>query len=170
MKIVIRISIALQVLLVLTNSLFLLVSFEQGYEYFRRLDEAIFLILSIIKISIGPIAIIFLLSKVEKNIGIKLTSILFITYFTGSVVMAFLSKNPMAFWSNTFWLGQGILFAIIYLILSISLLKPNLISNLGTNTYREDKKSGNKGFCDVCGKKVSINFGDAYKTLCKDCS
>ena len=28
----------------------------------------------------------------------------------------------------------------------------------------------NNGYCDKCGAKIDINYGDAYKTLCKKCA
>ncbi|WP_348701628.1 hypothetical protein [uncultured Marinobacter sp.] len=31
-------------------------------------------------------------------------------------------------------------------------------------------RPGHKGTCSVCGAAVTINYGDAYRTLCKNCS
>ena len=30
--------------------------------------------------------------------------------------------------------------------------------------------AGHTGYCEKCGVKTSINYGDAYHTLCKNCS
>lgn len=73
----------------------------------------------------------------------------------------------------------GLLFVFILLIFSpyaLALLWPNKkeIHPDNTSGYEKGKVSardaGMTGVCEKCGVKVSVNYGDAYQTLCKNCA
>ena len=68
------------------------------------------------------------------------------------------------------------LWLVVYVVISVveSWAKKK---NSSQNVVSESQVSsgiqgemGNKGYCEKCGVKVFINYGNAYTTLCKNCS
>ena len=58
------------------------------------------------------------------------------------------------------------------LIAKLTKGKPDTVEGQNTDNFTTDKSdliAGHKGFCEQCGQKVTINYGNAYRTLCERC-
>lgn len=54
--------------------------------------------------------------------------------------------------------------------ISGSVSKPPLGGGEMVSGKTSHRVAGNKGYCEVCGEEVSVNYGDAYHTQCSKCA
>lgn len=74
------------------------------------------------------------------------------------LVATILSLNPIV------WIVNGI-------YLKNRWNHPKVNGEPGEDSVADNKhKKGHKGFCEKCGAKTTINYGDAYHTLCERCA
>jgi len=67
--------------------------------------------------------------------------------------------------------GNSILFVIVFSIVVGSLLRRKKAApETSGPTPRPTTAAGMTGICEKCGTKVSLNYGDAYHTLCEKCT
>lgn len=69
--------------------------------------------------------------------------------------------------------GDTALFSTMVVFVLSSLMTRNKPTQGHQNTKSENRPSvtpGMKGVCEKCGAKVTINYGDAYHTLCDKCT
>lgn len=85
-------------------------------------------------------------------------------------VVAFIAYDFYKYGVST---GNSILLSTFITILLIKHMKKRVVEKNGdqlTNIRPTKEKAGNKGYCEKCGIKVNINYGDAYRTLCQNCA
>jgi len=80
----------------------------------------------------------------------------------------FLLYDTFIYGLNT---GNGTLFTLIFTIAVTSLLarKNSSVETTGP-VERPTSEAGMTGICEKCETKISINYGDAYHTLCEKCT
>lgn len=120
--IAVGICIALQLWFLVTCGIAVLVLSEDANGFPRSPDEVIFYWLLWAKLIAGPVSIALLLAK--PNWGRWFTIALFAVYIVGTIAMPILAGHTfiIAYFQNTFWQGQGPLFAFIYSALIATLV------------------------------------------------
>lgn len=122
MKVAVVLAIILHGWLSLTNAFALLSFHERGYDFLGRADEALLFGLALVKVVLGPVAIGLLCLRART--GVTMTLTLFAIYLAGVVAMPLLagSQSPMAWWSTTTHMGQGPLYALVYVAFGVVML------------------------------------------------
>jgi len=108
-------------------------------------------------------------------------------YITGKI-SAFCMRKPIRFALITFqWLVLAFILFTFYFVgfgtdtpLVISVIFAGVLSKWLTRkkphvegkgpVARPTTEAGMTGICEKCGTNVSINYGDAYHTLCEKCT
>jgi len=115
----------------------------------------------LIKLKIVFDAFTVVLSNYSQKEHVKL--ILAIIYW---FIIAFLAYD---FYKYGIATGNTTLLTLFIVILFLKLLK-KYNKRREQKTKHSIKNREKDGYCDKCGIKVDINYGDAHKTLCKNCS